>query len=1532
MEKQQRTETFFPQLLDSVRESVVATDLDGRVMYWGKGAQALYGYTEQEVMGQPITFIVGTEGQAAEQARMRHVLETGEWRGQYMQQRQDGSSFWADTTISLIRDRDGTPVGFIGIDRDITAQKETQAALQMHQTQLETLLQARSAEIATAKQQWEATIDALPQIVCLLDENGVILRANRAVENWGLGPVQAVRGRTLHELLHPHCTDIHCPWTAQWAEALARATQGDAWEDEVWDEHCQKHFYVQIRPTTCADSSPQSICLSLLIDDVTAAYRARQSLAESEQRYRLLAENATDMISRHSLQGHYLYASPACTALLGYNANELVGRSAYEFFHPDDKPKVGQSHLTILKVPSIYMVNYRMRHRDGHYTWVETTSKVVHDPETGEVLEIIAITRDITERKRVENLQAAQLRLIDYAVNHSIQELLQRVLDEAETLTDSQVGFYHFVEEDQQTLSLQAWSTNTLAHMCQAQGVGLHYPINEAGVWVDCVHARKPVIHNDYASLPHRKGFPDGHAPITRELVVPVLRSNKIVAILGVGNKKNDYDDNDVETLSKLADVAWETVIRKQTEKILHRSEELHRVTLENISDPVFITDNDGCFTFICPNVPHLLGYTVPEVQAMGNIEVLIGEQLVDQTTLEIHSELTGIKKEIVDKWGHRRVFLIDVKRVSIQQGTTLYVWHEFTAQKELQEALKERDAMTRALLNATTESAALLEPDGTLVALNQAIAQVFGQPIEALIGRCAYDLLPPQVAQGRKVQIERVIRSGQPARFEDQRQGRHIDNSIYPVFDEKGAVVRIAIFGRDITAEKQARQALSEREALYHQMFAAHSAVMLLIDPENGQIVQANASATRFYGYDADTLQRMTIDQINTLPPQKVALRRQEAASRESSYFVFQHRLASGHIRDVEVHSVPIQVQDRTLLYSIIHDITKRKKAESMLRESEARFHALFNMSPDAILLVDVETGVIADANPMAEMLFKRSRAEIIGLHHTQLYPPDQRDLARRSFVLPPPGADQEVPMAELDVLCADGERRTVEIRGQLIELGNRFYAAGAFRDISERKRAEERLWASEQKYRLLFSEMHHGCALHEIICDEQGNAIDYITLEVNRAFESLLNTTQEDVVGKRASEILPHEELGKWAALFGQVVLTGQATYYQMYSDFNQKHFEGTAYCPQKGQFAVIFEDVTEQKRAEQALQASEARFRAIIESSEDHIFMLSPEGVYLTSNDRVSHFRLPRGESLVGRHLRDFYPPDVAEFYEQKLAEVVRTGRAITFEHPLPGPDGECCHLVTLYPILRDGQVTSVGGSCRDITERKQVEAALQAYADQLRTLASRLAEIEEAERQRFARELHDQIGQNLTALGINLNIVRSLIAEKGTEMIQARLDDALALVEQTTERVRDVMADLRPPVLDDYGLLAALRWYAEQTAIRTGISISVAGNESTPRLPTAVEVAFFRIAQEAITNVSKHAQASEIHLKLRSDAHSVQMIVADDGVGFDPSMTYASGGRHGWGLLTMTERAQAVGASCQIDSRPGQGTRVIVEVAK
>lgn len=227
--------------------------------------------------------------------------------------------------------------------------------------------------------------------------------------------------------------------------------------------------------------------------------------------------------------------------------------------------------------------------------------------------------------------------------------------------------------------------------------------------------------------------------------------------------------------------------------------------------------------------------------------------------------------------------------------------------------------------------------------------------------------------------------------------------------------------------------------------------------------------------------------------------------------------------------------------------------------------------------------------------------------------------------------------------------------------------------------------------------------------------------------------------------------------------------------------------------------------------------------------------------------------------------------------------------------------------------------------------QLDASIIRHREQLRALTVRLAESDETKRRALARDLHDQIGQRLTALGINLNMIRAGLDVEQAPQLCSRLDDSLGLLSETTDRVRRVMADLRPPMLDDYGLLPTLHWCGEQLASRTGIHVVTEGSEPQPRLPSSIEDALVRIAQEALTNVAKHAKASQVAMALSHEGDRIRLTISDNGVGYDPDRISGASSPH-WGLVTMTERAEGLGGHCRVESEPGEGTRVVVEVTR
>ncbi len=350
--------------------------------------------------------------------------------------------------------------------------------------------------------------------------------------------------------------------------------------------------------------------------------------------------------------------------------------------------------------------------------------------------------------------------------------------------------------------------------------------------------------------------------------------------------------------------------------------------------------------------------------------------------------------------------------------------------------------------------------------------------------------------------------------------------------------------------------------------------------------------------------------------------------------------------------------------------------------------------------------------------------------------------------------------------------------------------------------------------------------------------------------------------------------------------------------------------------------------------ALRESEARFAKAIETMAEGLVLLDMEGnVRLCNHAAERILGLPAAEIMrlgltLGRP--GAVRADGSRFAPEEwpLSITLRTGQPRTGVVMGLVRDSGSIHWLSVNStaLFADDSPKpyAVLTTFFDISGLKRAEQALRAHAEQMRHLSHRLFEVEENERRRLARELHDRIGANLTALSLNLRLVRG-----EWEKTSTRLDDSEKLLDSTAQLVRDVLTDMRPPGLDELGLLAALREHAEQVAQRSGLALQVHGAEPRPRLPPATEIALFRVVQEALTNIVKHARAGAVTISLRPEPGLVTLTVADDGAGFDGEARAMAAGM---GMASMRERAEAVGARARIESAPGRGTRVIVEVPR
>ena len=351
-----------------------------------------------------------------------------------------------------------------------------------------------------------------------------------------------------------------------------------------------------------------------------------------------------------------------------------------------------------------------------------------------------------------------------------------------------------------------------------------------------------------------------------------------------------------------------------------------------------------------------------------------------------------------------------------------------------------------------------------------------------------------------------------------------------------------------------------------------------------------------------------------------------------------------------------------------------------------------------------------------------------------------------------------------------------------------------------------------------------------------------------------------------------------------------------------------------------AELEERISERKRAEEALRESEERYRELFENARDAIYVHDLAGNYTSINRAAERLSGYDREEILGHNFSEFIAREhIDQARDCLFAKLARSGET-TYEVEVLAKDGRRVPIeVSSRAIYENGVMVGVQGTARDISERKQTQ-------DTLRMFSRQLIEAQEDERRRIARDLHDQIGQTLTAVKMNLHTIQRLCFTPETA---PRIKDNIDAVDEALRLVRDLSVDLRPPLLDDLGLATALCWYVDRYSQRVGVAteIQIDLPNQNERFSRELETACFRIAQEALTNVVRHARATLVSLRLTRNETELEMEIKDDGVGFDPAALRRRAPRVATlGLLGMQERAHATGGEVEIHSAVSKGTTI------
>jgi PAS domain S-box-containing protein len=1039
-----------------------------------------------------------------------------------------------------------------------------------------------------------------------------------------------------------------------------------------------------------------------------------------------------------------------------------------------------------------------------------------------------------------------------------------------------------------------------------------------------------------------------GEAP--PPVVVVTGRGDEQVAVKAMKGGAYDYVVKAEDYLQRLPVVAqraveahWLAVEHKRMEEVLRESERRWRNTFEAINDSVCLLDPEGRIVKHNHATEALAGKPGSEIDGRFCYEVVHGSSKPIANCPIIRMQRTkrreNLTLELDGRWLDVTVDpILDHNEKLIG---AIHIVKDITERMRREEALRESEERYRLHFQQVSDVIYSLDSDLRILTVSPSVERTLGYRPEELIGRPfpELNLLVPSSLEAAILNTERAL------------AGESIPETVYeflardgtpkwgevratPLLSSEGEVVAIIAVARDITARRQAEQALRESEERFREIFLHASLDMALLDRE-GQILGANLAFGRFLSYPPEEMSGMYLKElIHPKDLKKDAHWYEDLLQGKSKNHMIDKRLVrkNGEVvwGRLSVSLTRDSQGDPQHVILVCEDIHARKLAEEALHESEQRFRDLFESAPEAILITD-EQGNFLEVNQRG--------LELTGLAYPELI---QRNLLQ-DLVIP---QDQEAMRKVFSGLQA-GQRQVCEMRWEtqdgrvillegsaspyLSEEGEFLSARFILRDVTKQREVEEALKESEARYRTVVEGSADGIFLTDVHTK--------CTLEANTAFLQMLGYTSEEIrnlslydfiaaeqedIDQRLRQILSMKEKGAF---------THERKYRRQDGSLVDVWVRGSVITYQgKEVMCTLARDISSYKRAQEALRQSEERYRAVVEQSPDGIFLEDVETRrLLEANTAFQSMVGYSPEEVKGLSIYDLVAAD-REDINRRFRKILRSKTPFTHERKYRRKDG------SLADVWISGKVISYGGKriccslVRDISEQRRTQELLTSSFEEVRRLATHLQNVREEERIRIARELHDELAQSLTALKFDISgLQRRLesLSSAGDEVrpLMERIGSISELTDTMIDWARRLSGELRPPLLDDLGLVAALEREAEDFQSRSGIICRVISDLEAAALGKDQSTGLFRIAQESLTNAARHANATQVTVGLTERDGMILLRISDDGRGITAKEI---ANPKSFGLLGMRERCLVLGGNLEVQGSPPKGTTITVKI--
>jgi PAS domain S-box-containing protein len=570
------SQELYRLLVETSPDGIGILGLDGTIIFANQQLADLFGMKNPfDCIGTNFLSLIAPEEHPRITDLVEEAMPDRVSLDEYWMVRKDRSRFYGEARSSLSLDKAGQPRWIIGQIRDITESKTAREAIREERQRFLDLFENTPVAIwledfsAVAAWMEQLRIQGVTDLKEYLTRNpdrlkqGLelirILSVNQAAVEMNGAHSKAHLLEKFHDLVREEAPsgvmmdELDSLWKGKTSfefEMTSRRLDGTLTTGI-------RHVYIPVN-----NGKPDYGRVIIASTDISQRVNTEKALQASETHYRELADSITDVFFEMDGDLRYIYWNKSSESLTGITAKDAIGKSMRQIFgESEEQDRIEKIYKDVLRnrQPKTFETSLTL----GNHQYVFEINAY---PSTHGVS---VVAKDVTDRKRSETIMQKRFELMEYSAHHSLNEVMQKAMDEVSQLTGSMIGFMHFVEADGNTLGMQTWSTSALEQFSVSASEGTHLPVDQAGVWADAVRARRSMIHNDYASLPNRKNLPEGHLKIIREMVIPIIRNEKTVAVLGLGNRPKDYTQRDLEIAERFADYAWDITERKQMERAL---------------------------------------------------------------------------------------------------------------------------------------------------------------------------------------------------------------------------------------------------------------------------------------------------------------------------------------------------------------------------------------------------------------------------------------------------------------------------------------------------------------------------------------------------------------------------------------------------------------------------------------------------------------------------------------------------------------------------------------------------------------------------------------------------------------------------------------------------------------------------------------------------------------------------------------------------------------------------------------------------